>query len=193
MRRHFNSKFWAPPQPVYIIGMYDENGKAVATKSLHGVLCDGDKVCLFLDDDKIKTQTLLKNGEFSLSIVSSDYIGLCDYLDSEMGQKTFNVVEEYQLHVQRAEDANAPIFSEFPMAAICKLMTYDKETGLLFGKIKYTSIDEDAIPNGDMNVAYADPITIDPVSHEYVRYYEVIHNAFKDSMPIKADHPDILD
>lgn len=48
------------PMPVLIVAAYDENGKVNAMNAAWGMICNTDRIALFIDEDHKTTQNLLK-------------------------------------------------------------------------------------------------------------------------------------
>ena len=48
------------PMPVLMVAAYDENGKVNAMNAAWGMICNEDRIALFIDEDHKTTQNLLK-------------------------------------------------------------------------------------------------------------------------------------
>ena len=48
------------PMPVLIVAAYDENGKVNAMNAAWGMICNEDRIALFIDEDHKTTRNLLK-------------------------------------------------------------------------------------------------------------------------------------
>ena len=53
------------PMPVLIVAAYDENGKVNAMHAAWGMICNADRIALFIDEDHKTTQNLLKTKAFT--------------------------------------------------------------------------------------------------------------------------------
>ena len=56
------------PMPVLIVAAYDENGKVNAMNAAWGMICNTDRIALFIDEDHKTTQNLLKTKAFTVSV-----------------------------------------------------------------------------------------------------------------------------
>ena len=56
------------PMPVLIVAAYDENGKVNAMNAAWGMICNEDRIALFIDEDHKTTQNLLKTKAFTVSL-----------------------------------------------------------------------------------------------------------------------------
>ena len=81
MRKNFGVKTWIYPQPVLMLGTYDENEVPNVMNAAWGGIYDYDKVEVNLASHKT-TENLEKTKAFTLSIatkstlVASDYFGI---------------------------------------------------------------------------------------------------------------------
>ena len=66
MRKDFGSKPWLYPQPVLIIGTYNDDGTADAMNAAWGGLYDADKVVLCLSAGHRTTANIKARGAFTL-------------------------------------------------------------------------------------------------------------------------------
>ena len=51
------------PMPVLMVAAYDENGKVNVMNAAWGMICNTDRIALFIDEDHKTTQNLLKTRE----------------------------------------------------------------------------------------------------------------------------------
>ena len=94
-------------------------------------------------------------------------------------------LERCGFHAVAAEQVDAPVFRELPMALECRLKSYDSETGRLFGEIVSINADEDVLTDGKIDAAKLRPITYDAISHGYYVLGERVGRAFSDGLAIK--------
>ena len=81
---------------------------------------------------------------------------------------------------------DAPLIDELPMALECKLISYDPETCRLVGEIVNVSADESVLDeNGKVVVKKLQPITYDPMNHQYLVLGEKAGQAFHDGLALK--------
>lgn len=102
------------------------------------------------------------------------------------GNKEADKFSKAGFHAVRSEFVNAPVIEELPMALECELVSYDKETNHMVGRIVNVSASEDIL-DGDGKICPSKlrPITFDPVNHEYLVVGEKVGNAFSDGKALK--------
>ena len=110
----------------------------------------------------------------------------CDYVGIVSANDVPDKLEKCGFHTTKSELVDAPIIDELPMALECELISYDKESCHLFGKIINVSADESVLNDaGKIDPRKLRPITYDPVNHEYLELGTKAGNAFKDGLTLK--------
>ena len=168
------------PQPVYIIGTYDENGHPNAMNAAWGMISDMDKITICLSAMHKTTNNLLKTNAFTVSIGTVDTVLSCDYVGVISGNSYANKFEDSGFTQVKSEFVNAPIIQELPMCLECTVLKYDKDTELLTGSIKNVSCDDAYMTNGKIDPSLLKPIAFDPVNMKYLELGNAVGNAFKD-------------
>ncbi len=79
MRKNFGVKPWVYPQPVLMIGTYDENGKPNLMNAAWGGQYDADQVMLCLSSHKT-TDNIKVTGAFTVSFATASTVVPCDYV-----------------------------------------------------------------------------------------------------------------
>lgn len=180
MRKNFGPKAWTFPQPVYIIGTYDEEGRADAMNAAWGGISGSDEITFCLGVRHKTVKNFKKTGEFTVSIGTEDQLVACDYVGLISGNNDPDKMEKAGFHTEKAEMVNAPVILELPMTLECKVISYDDETGRLDGKIINVSADESVITDGKIDVKKLGPIIFDPVNMAYWNMGERVGTAFSD-------------
>ena len=85
-RTNFGAKPLMYPQPVLIIGTYDENGVPNAMNAAWGITTDFKEISISLSEHKT-TDNLAKRGAFTVSMATEDQVVACDYVGIESGRK----------------------------------------------------------------------------------------------------------
>ena len=88
-------------------------------------------------------------------------------------------------HTVKAENVDAPVIEELPMAVECRLVSYDQDSMIMIGEIVNVSADESVLTDGKIDLAKLRPITFDPVNNAYCVIGEKVGNAFSDGKKIK--------
>lgn len=181
MRKNFGSKPYIYPQPVFIIGSYDENGVADAMNAAWGCIADHETIALYLSAGHKTVQNILKVKDFTVSMATSEQMAVCDYVGLVSGNTEPNKLEKTGWHVSKSEKVNAPVFEELPMTLDCRLNSYDENTHLLLGEIINVSADEGILDeNGMIDPIKLSPIVFDSIHATYLTLGSKVGNAFKD-------------
>lgn len=184
MRKNFGAKPYLFPQPVMIIGTYDENGKANAMNAAWGGIVGSDEVIVDLGNHKT-TDNIMLNKAFTVSAGDVEHMLACDYVGLVSGNKEENKMEKAGFTTTKSEFVNAPVINELPLTLECELA--DVIDGSKFiGKIVNVSIDESVLgDDGELSLEKFSPITYDTVHYGYYRLGEKVGNAFKDGAALK--------
>ncbi len=186
MRRNFGAKPWCYPQPVFIIGTYDEKGNPNVMNAAWGGMDYDDRINLCLSAGHKTVKNLLKTKAFTLSMATEDQIIACDYAGLASGNKVLDKFAKAGFHASKSQIVNAPLIDELPMALECSLVSYDPESCHLVGRILNVSADESILDeDGNIDPARLRPITFDPVNNSYLAIGPKVGNAFKDGKALK--------
>lgn len=181
-RINFGAKPLMYPQPVLIIGTYDENGVPNAMNAAWGITTDFKEITISLSDHKT-TDNLKVTGAFTVSFATEETVVPADYVGVESGRKVANKFEKSGLHVTKSEFVNAPLIDEMPVAMECKVKSF--EDGILVGEIVNVSADECAMTDGKVDLNKFKPIAFDPFNNAYIGIGNKVGNAFKDGFALK--------
>ncbi|WP_026527975.1 flavin reductase family protein [Butyrivibrio sp. VCD2006] len=181
-RVNFGAKPLMLPQPVLIIGTYDENGVPNAMNAAWGITTDFKEITISLSDHKT-TDNLKVKKAFTVSMATEDFVVACDYVGIESGRKVPDKFAKAGFHATKSEFVDAPLIDELPMALECRVKSF--EDGILIGEIVNVSADESVVTNGNVDPKKLKPITFDPCNNTYVALGDVVGNAFKDGMSLK--------
>ena len=182
-RVDFGAKPIMLPQPVLIIGTYDENGVPNAMNAAWGITTDFKEITISLSEHKT-TKNLAARGAFTVSMATEDQVVACDYVGIESGNTVPDKFARAGFHATKSSFVDAPLIDELPMALECKVKSF--EDGILIGEIVNVSADESVITDGKIDPKKLKPITFDPCNNTYVALGEVVGNAFKDGAALKG-------
>lgn len=186
MRKNFGAKPWTYPQPVFIIGTYDEQGKPDVMNAAWGGIDYDDRINLCLSTGHKTVKNLLATKAFTVSMGTVDKMVECDYAGIVSANNVADKFEHTGFHATKSEFVNAPLINELPMTVECELVSYDPETCHLVGRIVNVSADESILDNkGKIDPAKLRPIVFDPVHNDYLAVGEKVGNAFKDGSKLK--------
>ena len=187
MRKDLKASAIIYPQPVLIVGSYDEFGVADAMNAAWGGVADYNRVALYLAAHHKTVKNILINKEFSVSIADRKHVVEADYVGIVSANNVPNKLDIASLHTVKSQYINAPIIEEFPLTLECKFVSFDEESELMYGDVVNVSVDESILDDeGKIDVKKLDPITYDPVHHAYYTLGEKVGNAFSDGKKIKG-------
>ena len=145
--------------PVLIVAAYDENGKVNAMNAAWGMICNEDRIALFIDEDHKTTQNLLKTKAFTVSLA-----------DQATGNKMSDKFERTGYTAIKSEFVNAPIIDEFPVVMECELAEVAETESFycIVGKIVNTAAEEKVLSeNGKVDPAKLQALIFDQFQHGY--------------------------
>jgi len=185
MRKNFGAKPHLYPQAVFIIASYDENGIPNAMNAAWGGVADTDKIFMCIGTHKT-TDNILARKAFTVSMGTADQMVACDYVGIVSGNSEPKKMEKAGFHTVKSEFVDAPLITELPMALECRLISYDAETGYLFGEVVNVSAEESILgSDGKIDIAKLRPIIFDGVHASYHVIGEKVGNAFADGKKLK--------
>ena len=181
-RVNFGAKPLMYPQPVLIIGTYDENGVPNAMNAAWGITTDFKEITISLSDHKT-TDNLKVKKAFTVSMATEDQVVACDYVGIESGRKVPDKFEKAGFHATKSEFVDAPLIDELLLALECKVKSFTD--GILVGEIVNVSADDSVITDGKVDMKKLRPIAFDPFNNAYVGIGEKVGNAFSDGAKLK--------
>ena len=166
-RKNFGAKPLSYPQPVWIIATYDENGAPDAMNAAWGGISGEKEVSACLSPGHKTCRNFEKTGAFTISMADAPHVAACDYVGIASGNKTADKFARAGFTATKSAFVNAPIINDLAVCMECRVVSFDKETGLLKGEIVNVSVDESVITDGKVSVAKAAPICFDPFNNAY--------------------------
>ena len=186
MRKNFGAKPVCYPQPVFIIGTYDENGVPDAMNAAWGGISEEAEVSVCISEGHKTTKNILLKKAFTVSMGTVDQLAACDYVGIVSGNKEPDKVAKAGWTAVKSDFVDAPLFAQLPMAMECRLISYDTESCRLVGRIVNVSADESVLnERGVVDPAKLRPITFDPMNNAYLVLGEKVGNAFADGAALK--------
>ncbi len=185
MRKNFGSNSWLYPMPVLIIATYDEQGRPNAMNAAWGGIFTDEMIGICLSERHKTTQNILSTRAFTVSMATAEQVVACDYVGLESGNRVPDKFAKAGFHATRSEFVNAPLIDELPMALECELVSYDKESCHLVGKIVNITADESVLTEGKIDPRKLRPITFDPINHTYLELGAKVNDAFSCGKQLK--------
>ena len=186
--KSFGPKPWVLPQPVLIIGTYNEDGTPNAMNAAWGGQWDAKEIMICMGTHAT-TENLAGCADFTVAfatkktLIASDFVGIVSAKnDPQKMQKTgWTSV--------KAENVNAPVFTDFPMTLECRILRKIDETAEgynIVAEIVNILVDENYLgEDGKPQVEKMNLITYEPVHHGYLVLGERVGNAFSEGKKLK--------
>lgn len=186
--KDFKPKAWMLPQPVLIIGTYDEDGTPNAMNAAWGGQWDYKEIVISLGAHAT-TQNLNRCGEFTVAFATAEQHVAADFVGLVSGKKVKDKVARTSWKAEKAANVNAPVFMDFPMTLECRIKEKigESETGFyMVAEIVNIVCDEKFLAeDGNPDVEKMNLITFDPVHNGYIALGKRVGNAFKDGLALK--------
>lgn len=185
MRKNFGSKSWLYPMPVLIVAAYDEQGIPNAMNAAWGGMFTDEHIGICISEGHKTTKNILATKAFTVSMATVEQLAACDYVGIVSGNREPDKFSKAGFTALRSEAVNAPIIEQLPMTLECEMVSYNKESNHLVGRIVNVSADEKILTDGKIDLGKLRPITYDPINHHYIALGEVAGNAFSDGKKLK--------
>lgn len=179
MRKNFGAKPYLYPQPVMIIGTYDENGTANAMNAAWGGIVGMHEIILDLGSHKT-TDNLKKTKAFTVSVGDAEHMAACDYVGLVSAGSVPDKMEKAGFTTTKSSFVNAPVINELPLTLEC-VLTQVIDGSKFIGEIVNVSADESILGlDGEIDLDKFHPITFDTVHQGYYKLGNRVGNAFQD-------------
>lgn len=111
------------PNPVLIIGTYDDNGVPNIMNVAWGGVCCSEPPCVGVSLRKAtySYQNIINRGAFTVNIPSEKFVTEADYAGIVSGRE-INKFEQLNLTPVKSTLVDAPYIQQFPMILECKLL-----------------------------------------------------------------------
>ena len=109
------------PMPVLIVAAYDKGGKVNTMNAAWGMICDMDKIALFISEGHKTTKNILETKAFTVAIADKAHMDVADYFGIASGNNTPDKFERTGYTAVKSQHVNAPIIDEFPVTMECEL------------------------------------------------------------------------
>lgn len=186
--KSFGPKAWVLPQPVLIIGTYDKEGKANAMNAAWAGHWDANEIMISMGSHAT-TENLNNCPDFTVAFATQSTMVASDFVGIVSSKKDPNKLAKTGWNVVKAENVNAPVFTNFPMTLECRIkQKYDEsETGYyIVAEIVNIIVDEKYLAeDGKPDVEKMQLITFDPVHLGYIALGQRVGNAFADGKELK--------
>ncbi len=186
--KSFAPKPWVLPQPVLIIGTYNENGEANAMNAAWGGQWDMKEIIISMGAH-VTTENLNRNREFTVAFATCQTMVASDFVGIVSAKNDPQKMEKTGWKIEKAEKVNAPVFTDFPMTLECRIkekIDESPEGYYIVAEILNILVDERYLAeDGKPDVEKMELITYDPIHHSYIRLGSKVGNAFSDGKALK--------
>lgn len=158
------------PMPVLMVAAYDESGTVNVMNAAWGMICNSDRIALFIDEDHKTTQNLLKKKAFTVSLADAAHMDVADFFGIATGNKMPDKFERTGYHAIKSEFVNAPVIEEFPVVMECELadVCSTESFHAIVGKIVNTAAEESVLSeNGKVDPLKLNALIFDQFQHGY--------------------------
>ena len=158
------------PMPVLMVAAYDENGKVNVMNAAWGMICNEDRIALFIDEEHKTTQNLLKTKAFTVALADKEHMDVADFFGIATGNKMNDKFERTGYTAVKSEFVNAPIIDEFPVVMECELLEHlkDEYVSAIVGKIVNVKANEEVLDEkGKVDVGKLHALMFDQFRNGY--------------------------
>ena len=186
--KSFGQKAWMLPQPVLIIGTYNSDGTPNAMNAAWGGQWDSKEIMISMGTHAT-TENLARCEEFTVAFATKDTMVASDFVGIVSAKNDPEKMQKTGWTAIKAENVNAPVFTDFPMTLECRILRKidESEEGYyIVAEIVNILVDEAYIgEDGKPEVEKMHLITYDPVHYGYISLGERVGNAFSDGKKLK--------
>ena len=181
MKKDLGAMHAVYPMPVLMVAAYDENGKVNVMNAAWGVICNTNRIALFIDEDHKTTQNILKTKAFTVSIADRAHMDVADFFGIATGNTMTDKFERTGYHQAKSRFVNAPVIEEFPVVMECELaeIVENESFYCVVGKIVNTAAEEAVLSeDGKVDPGKLDALIFDTFQHGYYVSGELVGKAW---------------
>lgn len=184
MRKDFGSKPCMFPEPVLIIGTYDEDGTPNAMNAAWGGVHNDDEVFICIDGGHKTADNILARKAFTISFATKEAVTASDYVGIVSGKKVHDKFARAGFHEVKSQKVDAPLIEELPVALECELISYSKDTCECIGRIVNLNADESVLTDGKVDMSKFHPILYEGFNREYRAFGEKVGKAYSEGQKL---------
>ena len=158
------------PMPVLIVSAYDGEGNINLMNAAWGMICQMDKIALFIDEDHRTTQNILVSKAFTVGLADRKSMVPADYVGIVSGNKVSDKFARTGFHATRSTHVNAPLIDELPLTMECELAEVVKTENMyaIVGKIVNVCAEEEIVgENGKIDISKTELLMFDQFTWNY--------------------------
>ena len=175
------------PMPVLLISTFNEDGTVDVMNAAWGTMLDRDMVALNLTETHKTVQNIKARKGFVIHLADAKHVAEADYFGVVSANKVADKFAKSGMTFVKSELVDAPIINELPAAIECEFVEYQNDaTGLgVIGKVLRTSVEEEKLKDGRIDIDSLEAISFDPYTHGYYKVGGRVGEAFKDGLKLK--------
>ena len=158
------------PMPVLMVASYDENGTVQVMNAAWGMICDMDKIILFIGEGKRTWLNIKESKAFTVALADEAHMDVADFFGIASGNRMDDKFERTGYHAVKSDKVHAPIIEEFPVVMECELLEFlhtDYVDGIV-GKIVNVKAEEAVLSeNGKVDPAKLHALMFDQFQNGY--------------------------
>ena len=186
--KSFGVKPWMLPQPVLIIGTYNEDGTPNAMNAAWGGQWDRGEIMVSMGAHAT-TENLARCADFTVAFATKDTMVASDFVGIVSAKNDHDKMSKTGWTAVKSENVNAPVFTDFPMTLECRIkhkIDESDEGYYIVAEVVNILVDESYLnEDGHPDVEKMQLIAYEPVSHSYVAIGNKVGNAFVDGKTLK--------
>ena len=175
------------PMPVLLISTFNEDGSVDVMNAAWGTMLDRDVVALNLTETHKTVQNIKARGGFVIHIADAKHMVEADFFGVVSGNKEPEKFKKSGLSFVKSDLVDAPVINELPIAMECEFIEYQNdETGIgVIGKVLRTSVEEEHLKDGRVDIDSVEAIAFDPYTHGYYKVGGRVGEAFSDGLKLR--------
>ena len=177
------------PMPVLLISTFNDDGTVDVMNAAWGTMLERDMVALNLTETHRTVQNIKSRKGFVVHIADAKHVVEADWFGIVSGGKEPDKFVKSGMTFERSELVDAPIINELPIAIECEFVEYQSDdTGLgVIGRVLRTSVEEEHLIDGRVDIDSLEAIAFDPYTHGYYKVGGRVGEAFKDGKKVNHD------
>jgi len=185
MRKSVGKKPLVYPQPVLIIGTYNQDGSVNAMNAAWGSVGDDHQIFLCLSPEHRTVENILRRRAFTVQIADEAHVVPSDYVGIVSGKKVQEKFARSGLNARKSEFVDAPVLTDFAISMECELDSYEDKHCHCFGNIVNTTVDTSVLTDGKVDYTKLKPLVFDIDTARYIGLGNVVAKAFNVGKELK--------
>ena len=186
--KSFGVKPWMLPQPVLIIGTYNEDGTPNAMNAAWGGQWDRSEIMISMGAHAT-TENLARCADFTVAFATKETMVASDFVGIVSAKNDPDKMSKTGWTAVKSENVNAPVFTDFPMTLECRIkhkIDESEEGYYIVAEVVNILVGDNYLTEkGQPDIQKMGLITYEPVSHSYVALGETVGKAFADGKKLK--------